>query len=43
MQNDDREQPMDDDSATRAESGDERAEKTPAIRLLANPRRVRRI
>jgi hypothetical protein len=42
MRDDDREHPMDDDSAHRSETGDDTAERTPAIRLLANPRRIRR-
>jgi hypothetical protein len=42
MQADDREHQLDDDTATRPESGDTRPQQTPVIRMLANPRRVRR-
>jgi hypothetical protein len=42
MQQSDREHRMDDETANRPDSGDTRTEQTPVIRLLANPRRVRR-
>jgi hypothetical protein len=41
MHQTDRETPMD-DAAHRSENDDPRTEQAPAIRLLANPRRVRR-
>ncbi|MBB3677736.1 hypothetical protein [Modestobacter versicolor] len=42
MQDDDRRHQMDDDSAHRPEGGEPRTDQPPVIRLLANPRRVRR-
>jgi hypothetical protein len=42
MQDDDREHRMDDDSATRTESGEPQTQQAPVLRSLANPRRVRR-
>jgi hypothetical protein len=42
MQQSDREHRMDDETPSRATDGDPRTEQAPAIRLLANPRRVRR-
>jgi hypothetical protein len=43
MQHEDREQRMDDDDSTpRSHQDDSRATQAPVVRLLANPRRVRR-
>jgi hypothetical protein len=41
MRENDRENPMD-DTADRTENGETHTQQAPAIRLLANPRRVRR-
>jgi hypothetical protein len=42
MQQKDREQRMDDETTSRPSDGDQGTEQAPVIRLLANPRRVRR-
>ena len=42
MQQSDREHRMDDENATRPTGEEQREEQSPVIRLLANPRRVRR-
>jgi hypothetical protein len=42
MQQNDREHRMDDDSEHRPEDGESRSQQAPVLRLLANPRRVRR-
>jgi hypothetical protein len=43
MQRSDRQTRVDDDSTTRPEDDEPRMEQARAIRLLANPRRVRRV
>jgi hypothetical protein len=42
MQEKDREHRMDDETASRPNDGDKGTQQAPVIRLLANPRRVRR-
>ncbi|WP_369139294.1 hypothetical protein [Modestobacter versicolor] len=42
MQDDDRRPPLDDDSAQRPDGAGAREEQTPLVRMLANPRRIRR-
>jgi hypothetical protein len=42
MQDDDRQHQMDDRSVQRPEGSDSRDQQAPVIRLLANPRRIRR-
>jgi len=42
MREDDREQRLDDETTHRTDGGEQQRPQAPVIRLLANPRRVRR-